>query len=266
MQAFPKDSANNAIGGSGPVNKTFDPSQFMGRNNTEAFTDYSTSSRDRPGYETYDRPEKALPIGAFSATARVDPVHGDESLGLGTSTFLEGAPASRTAIQRRESETEGQNLQQGGLQRKKSLAQKIRGMGSVRQPNPNGRMTSPEPSYEVGSAITTSPRSQSVSAGGPAKMNERNPFFNEYDAAYDRKGEMIASAQEEKLSVVPRNRRPSSPKKGPPLAYDRSAPALERRITTDNSPLDGGAKPAGGFMSRVKSLKGGRKPRQAAEA
>jgi Pal1 cell morphology protein len=180
---------------------------------------------------------------AFNATARVDPVHGDETLGLGTSTFLEGAPASRTAMQRRESETEA-NLKSGGLQRKKSLAQKIRGINRAGMA-PSGRVMSPEPTYEVGTALTTKDAQedhpQPTLTGSTKKANENNPFFNTHDSAWDRKGESIAIADQEKTG---RTRAPSSPRKG-----------LERRPTAENgSSPDGIGK---GLLQRVKSLKGG---------
>jgi Pal1 cell morphology protein len=47
-------------------------------------------------------------------------VHGVETLGLGTSTFLEGAPAPRSAIQGSE------EAEEGGLSRKMSIVQKIK--------------------------------------------------------------------------------------------------------------------------------------------
>lgn len=46
MHAFPADSANNAIGGSGPLNKTIDINQFHGRG-AEGFSDYG-SGMDNP--------------------------------------------------------------------------------------------------------------------------------------------------------------------------------------------------------------------------
>jgi hypothetical protein len=250
MQAFPKDSANNAIGGSGPVNKVYDPSQFMGHNNNEAFTDYSKSGADASNYGAYDaKPSQPAPPAPFNPTARVDPIHGDESLGLGTSTFLEGTPASRRAIQRRESESEVVQVRPPGLQRKKSLVQKIRGINGPRPNGASGRVISPEPRYEIGSAVTAnSPRA--LSAGGLGKMDQRsNPFFNEYDAAYDQKGRSIAVAQEERLSVVRRD-----------TAEERRSTNLERRITADNTQPDP-TKATGGFLSRVKSLKGGKRSR-----
>ncbi|KAI9891368.1 MAG: hypothetical protein M1814_002881 [Vezdaea aestivalis] len=287
MQAFPKDSANNLIGGSGPVNKVFDSSQFMGQSKDgEAFTDYSRSGerqngRNLPtGRPSYER-ERTSAAAAFNSTARVDPVHGDETLGLGTSTFLEGAPASRTAIQRRESESDVRpGTAGGGLQRKKSLAQKIRGIGSGRPAlNAGNRMVSPEPrASDIGNAVTGGPKAQS--AGGQARLSQKdrgNPFFNEYDQAYDRKGASIAEAeqrtkvvagaevpQEDKIDVVRRARAPSSPKTR--LGF---GPILERRVTSGDTPTEDSAfKPAsssGGFLSRVKSLKGGKRTRPQAE-
>ncbi|KAI9775235.1 MAG: hypothetical protein M1839_001353 [Geoglossum umbratile] len=244
MQAFPKGSANNSLGGTAIDPKNVDHSQYYGNRDAEAFTDFSASGVDPPGYggkyrSGVERTE------AFSATARVDPVHGDETLGLGTSTFLEGAPASRTAMQRRESETEA-NLKSSGLQRKKSLAQKIRGISTNRPGNgPSGRVISSEPMFEVGTALTTKDGQedtpQPTLTGGAKKANENNPFFTTYESAWDKKGESIATADQEKAS---RSQAPSSPRKG-----------LERRPTAEN-----GASPDGigkGLLQRVKSLKGG---------
>ncbi|KAH0542882.1 hypothetical protein FGG08_002742 [Glutinoglossum americanum] len=237
MQAFPKGSANNSIGGAPIDPKSVDHSQYYGNRDAEAFTDYSASGAEPQNYGYEGR--------AFNATMRVDPVHGDETLGLGTSTFLEGAPASRTAMQRRESETET-SLKAGGLQRKKSLAQKIKGISTTRPgAGPSGRVVSPEPMFEVGTALTTKDGQEAafspVSSGGVKKANENNPFFNTHDSAWDKKGESIATADQEKTG---RNRAPSSPRRG-----------LERRLTAEN-----GVSPDGigkGLLQRVKSLKGG---------
>ncbi|KAH6604116.1 hypothetical protein Trco_007562 [Trichoderma cornu-damae] len=110
MQAFPEGSLNNTLGGSGPLNAQADHSTFMGHGTDEAFRDYASSGRSK---------------GSFEPQGREGLVHGDESHGLGTSTFLEGTPAARSAIVRRQAE-QAQELAEGGLQRKKSLAQRIR--------------------------------------------------------------------------------------------------------------------------------------------
>ena len=248
MQAFPKDSLNNALGGGGPLNKRPDHATFLGNNDDEAFRDYSKGGVGYNGYEPYSngaiRPAKSATT-YESTTSRIEPIHGDETLGLGTSTFLEGAPASRTAIQRRTSETSP--TEAGGLGRKKSLAQKIRGINNRRDVGPSGRLTNPE-------GVTGSPDAPAYTPGG-SNVTERNPFFNEYSKEDDSKKESITIV--EPVKQPGRARAPSSPRRG-------FGERLERRVTSDGSPgADAPAKPSGGgFLSRVKSLKGGpRKPR-----
>ena len=284
MQAFAKDSANNTIGGSGPVHKEINFAQFHGRGE-EGFTDYATSGAvTKPQaesgieFESYagaSAPTRRGPgvrpgidrTSSFNPTSRVDPVHGEESLGLGTSTFLEGAPAARTAIQRRETENEqtpgmGNG---GGLGRKRSLAQKIRGIsnsnrgGAFAGPAKN---TSPNGFYEHNTSPTGPGEVQS--AGGMARVKEsKNPFFNDYDDAYERKGQKIAEQRMRNGSigggedqVNARTRAMSSPKRVP------TGGILERRMTNDGA-SGGSVEPSGGggFLSRVKSLKGGKRAR-----
>src|SRR5437667_11000472 len=56
MQAFPVDSANNALGGTDPLKKS-DHSQFMGTKAEEAFEDFSRSGNGRPIHEGSRKPE-----------------------------------------------------------------------------------------------------------------------------------------------------------------------------------------------------------------
>lgn len=243
MQAFPKDSLNNVIGGSGPLNKRPDHATFLGNNDDEAFREYNksgaygSSETDRPGAFRRDS-------GVVNVT-RVEPIHGDESLGLGTSTFLEGAPASKTAIQRRASE---QNSPPEGLSRKKSLAQKIRGINSNRRDyGPSGRITNPDAAIYTPDAPLYTPNG--------SRLHESNPFFNEFSKGDDKK-ESITIIEPEKPG---RSRAPSSPPRG-------AGDGLQRSVTSDGSlgaepPV---TKPSAGssFLSRVKSLKGGpRRPK-----
>lgn len=270
MQAFAKDSINNTLGGSGPVNKDLDLNQFHGRG-AEGFTDYSTSGAATyvPDPEPYAGASAPIRRGAgvrpgvdrttsYNPTDRVEPVHGDESLGLGTSTFLDGAPAARAAIERRESESEGGGGV-GGLGRKQSLVQKIRGISNANRnlDRPAGRVTTPDGMCER----TTSPTSpgEMQSAGGMAKFGGTKPFFNDYDEAYEKKGQKIQIAEEQNRvegSGNVRARAISSPKRRP-------APGLlERRVTHDGA--GGGTDSEGkkeGFLSRVRSLKGGKRAR-----
>jgi len=248
MQAFPKDSANNALGGSGPLNKNIDLDQFHGRG-SEGFHDYATSGNAR------ERRERNNAF--WNPKGTLEPVHGEESFGLGTSTFLEGAPASKTDMQRRDSDhdvTPGGGA--GGLQRKKSLAQRIRGISQPRRdliPNgplsAGGRVPSSETRRPVdGANLEGGP----ASAGGRPKLNDPNPFFDDYDDAYDRKGANIKATtpttETEKDGGETRERGASSP---------RRSNGLERRITND----DAADKQGGGFINRMKSLKGPRRPR-----
>lgn len=239
MQAFPKDSRNMALGGSGPVNTNIDLNQFHGRG-AEGYSDFAVSG-------AHSAAKKTAGV-SFDPSSKLEPIHGEASMGLGTSTFLEGAPASRAAIQRRQSDNETQNIQSGGLQRKKSLAQKIRGINSRRGGGGDGgnggghRVTSPEAVSEDDSTLR--PAGRSTSAKRPVS---RNPFFQDYDDAYDQKGVRIQEANGDEVS---RPRSVSSPK---------SVPSLERRVTTDGIDTVEGeeTKPTGGggFMNRMKSLR-----------
>jgi hypothetical protein len=247
MQAFPEGSANMALGGSGPLNSRLDLDKFHGRGE-EGFTDYG-------------RTRKADTTAYINPHDRTEQVHGEQSYGLGTSTFLEGAPASRRALERRESEDQAVpgDAMGGGLQRKKSLAQRLRGMSASQRRTPGGEVRSPEARYNGTEGDGNSPpRIKAVSAGGPAnayaKDNEINPFDNEYDAAFDKKGAQIKIAEAEKANIG-RARAPSSPK---PMA------GLTRSITADSGMVKSGdeEKPVGGgFLNRMKSLKGGRRTR-----
>ena len=288
MQAFAKDSANNTIGGSGPVNKDINFNQFHGRGE-EGFTDYATSGAKTPmveldSFEPYAG-SSATSMGPsvrpgvdrssnFNPIERGDPLHGEESMGLGTSTFLDGAPAARAVIERRESETEVPQAD-GGLGRKRSIAQKIRGLGSTRGDRgfrPSGRITSPDGVLRP-TTSPTSPEERTMSAGGLNKIKEsENPFFNDYDDAYEKKGTKIQIAEErnrpgsigggeEDFTATSRSRAVSSPKKLAPGL-------LERRVTNDGTATNGESSGlgvpsggAGGFLNRVKSLKSGKRSR-----
>ena len=246
MQAFPVNSANNALGGSGPINKHIDLDSFHGRG-AEGFTDFASGARETDMFKK--RPELEGRSLSFNPKDRADIIHGEETVGLGTSTFLEGAPASRTAIQQRELD-EANNAQNGGLGRKKSIAQRIRGISQPRRGfgDGNPRITSPDARWG-GPPVTTPgspPPRMPQSAGGPARANESNPFFDDYDEAYDRKG---AAIKESEARDGPSMRSPTSPARN----------GLTRVRTADMS--DGAEGGKSGFLSRVKSLKGGKRTR-----
>ncbi|KAI0101275.1 Pal1-domain-containing protein [Daldinia grandis] len=222
MQAFAKDSANNSIGGSGPINRRPDHLQFMGQEPHDVSNMYG-NVKERPagskGEATLFDPKQANEF-----------VVGEETLGLGSSTFLEGTPAARAAIQRNQAETAQEVLEQG-LGRKKSVVQRFRSIKRApREPrefNQDGDRYTPR----TGDMPTSS------SAG------ERNPFFAEFDGK-----------AEERISVKRKDSNPASPVTPP-------VPSLDRRGTNDGAGSPDGARQGNGFMSRVKSLKGGRRPR-----
>jgi hypothetical protein len=279
MQAFPKDSANNLIGGSGPLNKDIDYAQFHGRG-AEGFTDYSTSGAAatpaEPGVlESYAGAGAPVRTGSgvrpgvdrgesFNPTARVEPVHGDESMGLGTSTFLEGAPASRRAMQRRQSETAPGHAGGvfgggggGGLGRKKSLVQKIRGMSNANRSGGTAvRMNSPDRSHEQPLSPTFRNDGHPLSAGGLRRTsNHTNPFFTDLDDTPETRNATnpISEGRDRFEAGGMRERAISSPKR------HAVGGLLERRITNEaTGPVNGESK-SGGFLSRVRSLKGGRR-------
>ncbi|KAI1343618.1 Pal1-domain-containing protein [Xylariaceae sp. FL0016] len=235
MQAFAKDSANNSLGGAGPINKRPDHKQFMGQEPHEATSMYAGENLNRS-----ERPQKEE-MGLYDPKQRTDYEHGEETQGLGTSTFLEGAPASKTAISRNQSE-QAESAMENGLGRKKSVVQRFRSIKRApRQPREYGdRVTSPDAYPSPTSALPT---------GG--STGERNPFFQEYDK------------DQEQITVKRKDSNPLSPIS--PLGHMHGG-TLERRSTTDatmDSELtQGQSKQAGnGFLSRVKSLKGGRRQR-----
>jgi len=251
MQAFPENSANNALGGGAP--KTFDYDRFHGREN-EGFNDFARSGQE---YTAVPQNRNTRETPSFNPTDKCEQIHGSATDGLGTSTFLEGAPASRIAVQRHASEKEELPTQgnMGGLGRKKSLAMRIRGLSNQQRregdfagegvTSPDGR--SPLSPYSAG---------YSRSAGGPANARpireEKNPFFNQdYNDAYEKKGAQIREAE---ASTGGRPRALSSPKGAP----------LMRAVTADSSKPQQDSfesKPATGFLNRMRSIKGGKRAR-----
>lgn len=223
MQAFPKDSLNNSIGGSGPLNAQADHSTFMGET-VEAFTDYAAGARAKKSATG----QAAI----FNPVSRGEVIHGDESHGLGTSTFLEGTPAARTTIARRQAE-DAQEAMSGGIQRKKSLAHRIRHM------NKGPR--------EYNGAGQASPDAM------PGRSGEGSDTSQGYFAEFGKGEDSI---------TVKRRDGTLSPISPPPVPRRGSGAALERRATTDaTSPTEDAPLKPTGLLGRMKSLKGGRKPR-----
>ncbi|KAF2850158.1 Pal1-domain-containing protein [Plenodomus tracheiphilus IPT5] len=237
MEAFPAGSANNSLGGSGPLNSKIDLDRIHGRG-AEGFTDFGGVENE------WKKP--SVPQIEFSAKDREDVLHGEQTHGLGTSTFLDGAPASRKAIEQDYEAHRAKQLADNGLGRKKSIAQRFRGISQPRNPRFGDgapRITSPNPRY--GATSPDGPNGPySAGALSQSKATERNPFFSdEHDKAFEAKGATIKANEAEAEGS-------SSPGRN----------GLTRAITTESigSPTAEG-KPSGGFLNRVKSLKGGRR-------
>jgi hypothetical protein len=248
MNAFPQGSANNTIGGSGPVNQHINLDQFHGTGR-EGFHDFSSNAPGAP----QPKPFQAMAAALVNPINRVEPVHGEETMGLGTSTFLEGAPASKAAIQQKQAETND-----GSLTRKKSIAMRLRGMsGSKRYPDGYPGPVSP-------SAKSPAPLSSNGLSSNKGRFQDRSGGINLMDGAMDspkggepnpfdrlepvdEKKVVGTLVDEEEVVETPgRDRSFSSPRRG----------VLERRGTADSNNDEG---KAAGFLSRVKSLKGSKR-------
>lgn len=242
MHAFPADSLNMRLGGSGPLKNKIDVDQFHGRT-AEGYNDYNEAAIVEGDAEPVRRqlPERST---SFNPTSR-DIVHGSETAGLGTSTFLDGAPASRRAIEEGEKEAAEQQQQQA-LSRKKSIAQRFRKDRSNTLENKisGRRIQSPD-----GLVTPTTPLESARSESGA------NPFFQNYDQEYERKGAQIAFAEAEQ-----KTRPAGSPRRELPAPLERSRTA-DSAGPADEPKSAGDVKSGGGFLNRMKSLKGPRKPR-----
>lgn len=165
VAAFPADSLTNTLaGGLGEV-PGLDRDKYFGLTPQEAFQDYGvaaavrtrrTSDPERPVIRSIRedtdngklRPSVGIRSTSFDPRLKTEPVHGVESAGLGTSTFLEGAPAPKSAIERA-----GLEEEEGGLTRKKSIVQKIKGRRATGDrsppPPPSQPLLSPSPNANV---------------------------------------------------------------------------------------------------------------------
>jgi hypothetical protein len=210
---------------------------FMGQQDDEAFKEWARGGKDRAGGD-FSAPTKETPV--FDPLMRGSVLHGDESLGLGTSTFLEGTPAARTAIQKKREEEMAAEVMGEGLQRKKSLAHRIRNMNrGGRDFQPSGRSPNAD---GYGSR-----RSPSQSGPASASLSERSPFFSEYGPG---KGEDDFNTMR-KTETNGSKVSPTSPRGG-------GGPSLERRSTTDGTGGEDAQPKASGILGRMKSLKGRR--------
>lgn len=149
VAAFPIDGPNNSVSGVDPNRDRYaNENVVMGRNDGEAFQDFSVGKPTRPLGRSQEAPS------TFDATLKVNPVHGSSSAGLGSTTFLDGAPAPRPTY-------DAYQAQQQGLGRKKSLAQRLRG-GNGPGPAVTRRTSEPRSSTSPGHSPVYGDRSSSI--------------------------------------------------------------------------------------------------------
>lgn len=138
MQAFAEDSPSMVPTGGAP--RTFDHDLYLGKGE-DPYNDFSRTAIKQMLNTTNSQPKPD--VATYDPKGKIEPVHGEETMGLGTSTFLDGAPASRAAIQENQKDDvflglpganeNGSGSGGGGLQRKKSLAQRIKFGGHGRE-------------------------------------------------------------------------------------------------------------------------------------
>ncbi|RLV90233.1 Uncharacterized protein JA1_004704 [Spathaspora sp. JA1] len=143
VMAFPADGPNNYIGGAGGnIDKNEQMDLAFGTYNEgyerkDAYKPSGTATRTRgmsdgdsisAGIKTnrvHNDPSSTIytakqnpSVVNFDSNLKAQPIHGSTTAGLGSTTFVDGAPAPKTAAQEAE--------QQSGLSRKKSLVQRLR--------------------------------------------------------------------------------------------------------------------------------------------
>lgn len=133
--AFAKDSPSMSLSGGAPSQPVYFGDHV---NNAESFADYGNNAAASP---PKTRPDYSMRSASFDPAQSVAPIHGQESVGLGATTFLEGTPASYSAMMSRTISDTGTNNSgtdprpratseyagASGLGRKKSVIQRIRG-------------------------------------------------------------------------------------------------------------------------------------------
>ncbi|ANZ77719.1 BA75_05032T0 [Komagataella pastoris] len=140
VMAFPVDGPNSTIKGMGPLHSKEeqmdivfgiseqDPLYAGSKNSTRARGMSSNQRLSQPMYQNGNSTSTSLPsvikhdpsVVQFDSNVKAEPVHGQTTLGLGSSTFLDGAPASKDA------ELQDHAAKSNELSRKKSLLRRMK--------------------------------------------------------------------------------------------------------------------------------------------
>lgn len=126
VMAFPVDGPNNSIKGMhGNVDKDQQMNLAFGNyeenaGRPDAVPVIKTNRTEDDPQSTMYTPKQNPSVTNFDSTGKLQPVHGSVTEGLGSSTFVDGAPAPRTG------HDDYLSVSGGGLGRKKSLVQRLR--------------------------------------------------------------------------------------------------------------------------------------------
>ncbi|KAI3405046.2 hypothetical protein KGF56_002131 [Candida oxycetoniae] len=123
VMAFPVDGPNNSIAGARTVDKDAQMKLAFGydeQNDIKEAPPVIKTNRvsNDPSTSIYT-PKQNPSVINFDSQAKAEPIHGLSTAGLGSTTFLDGAPAPKNV-------EEHLNTNNGGLGRKKSLVQRLR--------------------------------------------------------------------------------------------------------------------------------------------
>ncbi|KAI5283265.1 hypothetical protein KEM54_002275 [Ascosphaera aggregata] len=281
MQAFAEDSPSMVPTGGGP--RAFDHDLYLGKGE-DPYNDFSRTAIKQAVHTNNSQPKPD--VATYDPKGKIEPVHGEETMGLGTSTFLDGAPASRAAIQEKQ---RGRSVDEmyaglpgasegsvgggggsGGLTRKKSLAQRIKlgGHSHSREKTLTDRplrVASPE-QLEDGPGKLKGSLQNGARVGGGGGTGPGSPGFHPHHAtsasydSYDR-----SSSDRDGKTSKPRSKTidPTSSTDGDEVD-DFGRPILGRR-GSDNwtaghgnrygSGSGSGSGSGGGLLGRMKSLR-----------
>ena len=140
VMAFPADGPNNSIQGASKVDKhphvdiafgNYDDAQneIVGKKMS-----YKHSNNSDPTSSLY-LPKQNPSIVNFDAKQKAVPIHGEVTPGLGSSTFVDGAPAPKTF-----QGDEYLSPNSGGIGRKKSIVQRLRKNSGSENPSRRGSL------------------------------------------------------------------------------------------------------------------------------
>ncbi|CAI1847852.1 hypothetical protein SEUBUCD646_0B04550 [Saccharomyces eubayanus] len=184
--AFPVDGPNSTIGGASFKKSAMD--EVFGRDDVDDSDIYQYSPHTlKRGGDTQDAIKSSVGknIQQMDAKNKTQLVHGPVTAGLGSSTFLDGAPASSAAI-RSDIKAHSNHNRTGGLQRNKSLSQRLGlgGSGDTNAPMTGVRrnLSLSRENHDVSNNSEGVRRSKTVN---PSSRTHRSKYPTDFDDQSD---------------------------------------------------------------------------------